>query len=204
MASGGVPEGKSGYNLVMSDVTRILESLKQGDDKACEQLVPLVYDELRRLARAKMASEAAGNTLSPTALVHEAYLRLLGPVDAPRWDGRGHFYAAAAQAMRRILIERARKKKTARAGGAAKKLTLLEVDCAIDPRDERLLGLDEALAKLMDEQPTAGRLVELRYFGGLTIDEAARALEISPRTAKRYWTYAKAWLQREIERDQAR
>jgi RNA polymerase sigma factor (TIGR02999 family) len=167
----------------MSNVTRILKSVELGDAVASEQLIPLVYDELRQLARAKMAAEAAGNTLSPTALVHEAYLRLTGPEEEQRWDGRGHFYAAAAEAMRRILIERARKKKSVRAGGMAKKLTLLEVDCAIDPMDDRLLALDEALTKLLDDQPPVGQLVKLRYFGGLTIGQAAHAMGTSPRTA---------------------
>jgi RNA polymerase sigma factor (TIGR02999 family) len=192
------------YNVGMRDVSRIFKLIETGDANASEQLVLLVYDDLRRLARAKLSAEAPGNTLSPTALVHEAYLRIVGEDDANRWNGPGHFYGAAAEAMRRILIDRARRKKSSRRGGDLKRRVLLEPDCPINPEDERLVDLDEALARLLEQQPAIGQLVKLRYFGGLTIVQAAAALNISPRTAKRHWVYAKAWLGREIQRNAPR
>ena len=183
----------------MSDVTRILSAIEQGDANAAEQLLPLVYDELRKLAAVKLARETSGQTLQPTALVHEAYLRLVDSEGGPEWDSRGHFFAAAAEAMRRILIENARRKKSIRHGGALDRHLLSDRDAVAELDDDRLLALDEALSELIKEKPVIGRLVELRYFGGLTIDQAATALKISPRSANRYWTYAKAWLGHKIE-----
>lgn len=183
----------------MSEVTRILSAIEQGDKHASEELLPLVYAELRKLAAAKLSSEKPGQTLQPTALVHEAYLRLVD-VDQPQeWDGRGHFFAAAAEAMRRILIENARHKKSDRAGGAMARQPLTPDNAPAPSNDDRLLALDEALARLKGERPDIARLVELRYFVGLTNEQAASILKISPRTADRYWVYAKAWLGRSIE-----
>ena len=181
----------------MSDVTRILEAAEQGDPAAADQLLPLVYDELRRLAAHKMANEAAGHTLQPTALVHEAWLRLVGNQNQ-KWDGRAHFFAAAAEAMRRILIDRARRKRAVRHGGDQQRLDIHEVDLASPGDDDQLLAINEALDKLAVEHKTDAELVKLRYFIGMTNDEAAEALGIAPRTAKYYWTHARAWLFREI------
>ncbi len=183
----------------MSDVTQILFAIEQGDPNAPEQLLPIVYDELRKLAAVKLARENSGQTLQPTALVHEAYLRLVDGERAQEWDSCGHFFAAAAEAMRRILIDNARRKKSARHGGALVRHPLTDRDARQESDDDRLLALDEALSELLKEKPEIGRLVELRYFGGLTIEQAAAALNISPRSANRYWTYAKAWLGYRIE-----
>ncbi|MCR9292998.1 MAG: sigma-70 family RNA polymerase sigma factor [bacterium] len=183
----------------MSQVTQILLKLEQGDPQAAERLLPLVYDELRKLASAKLARESAGHTLQPTALVHEAYLRLVDQDAAPAWNSRGHFFGAAAQAMRRILVESARRRQTAKAGGGMARVPLEEHEVAIDQEDERLLALHEALSELQTEQPQIAQLVELRYFGGLTIEQAADALGVSTRTANRYWVYAKAWLTSSIQ-----
>ncbi len=183
----------------MSDVTRILSRIESGDPRAADELLPLVYDALRRLAAQKMIHEAADHTLQPTALVHEAYVRLVDGESAQRWDNRGHFYAAAAEAMRRILIEEARRKQTLRRGGGLVRLDFDEELAVADVTDAaRLLALDEALQKLAVTDPESAKLVELRYFAGMTVDEAARLLDISPRTAKRNWAYARAWLQREM------
>jgi RNA polymerase sigma factor (TIGR02999 family) len=182
----------------MNEVTRILNDLQQGNPHAAAQLLPLVYDELRKLAAARLAQEAPGNTLDATALVHEAYLRLVGPADADRWDHRGHFFAAAATAMRRILIERARKKQRLIHGGNRRRQEL-HPDLAAAPQpDEELLALDAALARLAERDPLKARLVELRYFAGLTGDQAAQILGISPSTADRHWVFARAWLRREV------
>lgn len=178
----------------MGNVTQILSAIEEGDPKAAEELLPLVYDELRRLAAARLAQEKPGQTLQATALVHDAYLRLVDVKRVQQWESRGHFFAAAAEAMRRILVDRARRKQSERAGGKNVRLTLTEGDLAVAQTDERLLALDEALTELTDRKPVVGRLVELRYFAGLTIDEAAATLCISSRSANRYWTYAKAWL----------
>jgi RNA polymerase sigma factor (TIGR02999 family) len=181
----------------MSEVTRILSAIEQGDPRAAEQLLPLVYDELRKLAAAKLAQEKPGQTLQATALVHEAYLRLLGGGD-PGWDSRGHFFAAAAEAMRRIVVESARRKNRARHGGGRHRV---EVDLADLPTGlpaEDLLALDEALARLEQLDPVKARLVTLRYFAGMTIEQAAAALNISRVTAHRYWTFARAWLHQQI------
>jgi len=183
----------------VSDVTRILEAAEQGDPTAADQLLPLVYKELRRLAARKMANEAAGQTLQPTALVHEAWLRLVGN-ENQKWDGRAHFFAAAAEAMRRILIDRARRKRAARHGGDQQRVDIQEVDLASPGSDDQLLALSDALDKLAVEHKAEAELVKLRYFVGMTIEEAAEVLGISPRTAKYYWTHARAWLFRQIER----
>jgi RNA polymerase sigma factor (TIGR02999 family) len=181
----------------MSDVTRLLSAVGQGDSQAAAQLLPLVYDELRRLAAQKLAREAPGQTLQPTALVHEAYLRLVGKED-PGWDGRRHFFAAAAEAMRRILVYRARHKRTRKRSGGLQRQDY-DIDGLAQPAPAPdLVALDEALDRLAARDPIKAELVKLRYFTGLTIEEAAGLLDISPTTAKRYWTYARAWLFREI------
>ena len=181
----------------MSDVTRILEAAQHGDSSAADQLLPLVYDELRRLAAHKMANEAAGQTLQPTALVHEAWLRLVGN-ENQKWDGRGHFFGAAAEAMRRILIDRARRKGAIRHGGDQQRVDFQGVDLASSADDDQLLALNEALDKLAVAHKAEAELVKLRYFVGMTNDEAAEVMGISPRTAKYYWTHARAWLFREV------
>ncbi|WP_345681769.1 ECF-type sigma factor [Novipirellula caenicola] len=183
-----------------SEVTKILTAIDGGDRQAAGQLLPLVYDELRRLASHKMAQEKAGQTLQPTALVHEAFMRLVGGEDRAQWDSRGHFFAAAAEAMRRILIESARRRNAEKRGGGLVRSELNDDDAVLDPDDfETLLSLDEALTKLASEDPELAKLVELRYFTGLTIDETAEVLGVSPRTTKRNWTYARAWLRRELD-----
>lgn len=178
----------------MTEVTHILSKLAQGDAQAAGQLLPLVYEELRKLAAARMAEERPGNTLNATALVHEAYLRLVGPADEARWDNRGHFFAAAAEAMRRILVDAARRKQTERHGGQRHRVELIDVAAKVPIEDERLLALDAALTRLAAEDPVAAQVVELRHFGGLSIEEAATALGLSRATAYRHWTYARAWL----------
>jgi RNA polymerase sigma factor (TIGR02999 family) len=183
----------------MSDVTQILNALAQGDPRAAEQLLPLVYDELRRLAAQKMAREDPGQTLQPTALVHEAYLRLLGKGDEPSWDSRGHFFAAAAEAMRRILVENARRKRSRKHGGGLRRHDVEELQLAGPEPFEDLLALDEALNKLAEKDRLKADLVKLRYFAGMTIEEAADILGISTATAKRYWNYARAWLYQAIQ-----
>jgi RNA polymerase sigma factor (TIGR02999 family) len=180
----------------VSDVTQILNAVAGGDPQAARELLPLVYDELRRLAAARLAGEAPGQTLDATALVHEAYLRLVGPADERRWNDRGHFFAAAAEAMRRILIDSARRKLAQKRGGGLHRQPLDAV--AAPGPDEELLALDEALRKLAAADPLKARLVELRYFAGLTGEQAAAALGISPTTADRHWAYARAWLQTEV------
>ena len=184
----------------MTEVTRILSAIEDGDPHAAEQLLPLVYDELRRLAAQKLAQEAPGQTLQATALVHEAYVRLVGTRGEPHWDSRGHFFAAAAEAMRRILIDNARRKQAQRHGGGWQRHDLLEAELAIDSTGAELFAVDEALSRLATREPVIAKLVELRFFGGLTLDEAARWLGISDRTAYRHWAYARAWLRRELDR----
>ena len=187
----------------MSDVTHILSAIEQGDPSAAEQLLPLVYDELRQLAAAKLAQEKAGQTLQATALVHEAYLRLMDGEEAQHWNGRGHFFAAAAEAMRRILVESARRKKRIKHGGGREPV---EIDMASLPTrmtSDELLALDEALEKLRQHDPVKAQLVTLRYFGGMTIEQASEVLNISRVTAHRYWTYARAWLHQQITGDAA-
>jgi RNA polymerase sigma factor (TIGR02999 family) len=182
----------------VSDATRILESAQQGDPKAADELLPLVYEELKRLAAHKMAHEAPGQTLQPTALVHEAWLRLIGGEGQAQFQNRAHFFAAAAEAMRRILIDRARRKLAVRHGGDQQRVDIHEVDLATPSDDDQLLAVSEALDKLAVQHQTEAELVKLRYFTGMTNDEAAEVLGISPRTAKYYWTHARAWLFREI------
>ena len=182
----------------MTDVTRILNDMQKGDLAAANELLPLVYAELRRLAEHRMQREVPGQTLQPTALVHEAYLRLLGTTEIA-WDGRAHFFAAAAEAMRRILIESARKRKTFKRGGDKARFVISESDAVADeaPLDD-LLDLDAALKKLEKEDPKLAKLVELRYFAGLKIDEIAEVLDVSPRTIRRNWVFARAWFGREL------
>src|SRR5215468_10091157 len=182
----------------MTDVSNLLDRIRQGEPAAADGLLPLVYDELRKLAAARLAGEAPGNTLDATALVHEAYLRLVGPADADRWDGRGHFFAAAAEAMRRILVEAARRKRREKHGGDRNRIDLDAAQpAAPEPRDD-LVALDAALTRLATVDPQAAKLVELRHFTGLSIHEAAQALGIAPRTADRVWAFARAWLHREL------
>lgn len=188
------------------EVARLMKAAAAGDRTATGQLLPLVYDELRRLADRKMSRENPGQTLTPTALVHEAYLRLVKSDDLPRWDTRAHFYSAAAEAMRRILIESARRKGRIRHGGELNRIRI-ESDLIPDDQTEfgdELLELDRALEELRQEHPEVARIVLLRYFGGLTMGDAAAALEISTRTAQRHWAFAKAWLYRKLHSDQGR
>jgi RNA polymerase sigma factor (TIGR02999 family) len=183
----------------MSEVTRILSAMEQGDPHAAEQLLPLVYDELRRLAAQKLAQETPGQTLQATALVHEAYLRLVDVEKAQHWNSRGHFFAAAAQAMRRILVENARRKASTKRGGGRARQELDEDNLVAPQVPDDLLALDEALAQLAETDPQAAELVQLRYFAGFTVPQAAEALGISPRTADFLWAFARAWLLRKIE-----
>jgi RNA polymerase sigma factor (TIGR02999 family) len=181
----------------MNEVTQILTAIEQGDPHAAEQLLPLVYDELRQLAAQKLAQETPGQTLQATALVHEAYLRLMDTEKSPHWDGRGHFFAAAAEAMRRILIDRARRRQAAKRGSKMRRVDLDAGALLAAPEDqatEDLLTLDDALQQFESEDPVKARLVKLRYFAGLSLPEAAEVLGISAATAKRYWVYARSWL----------
>ncbi len=178
----------------MSDVTRILSQIEQGDPQAAEKLLPLVYNELRHLAAVKLAQEKPGQTLQATALVHEAYIRLVGGDNAQLWKNRGHFFGAAAEAMRRILVENARTKVAVKRGGELKRVNLEQAATLGDQPLEELLALDEALDKLRLEDPVKANLVQLRYFAGMTVQQAADALCISRATADRYWGYAKVWL----------
>ena len=183
---------------LITQVTQILEACHQGDPKAAEELLPLVYGELRKLAASKMANEAAGNTLQPTALVHEAWLRLVGSA-TPGFAGRAHFFAAAAEAMRRILIDRARKKSSRKHGGGLERVDLENVDLAIETDDRILLLLNEALDEFREKDPTAADLIKLRFFAGLPYHQAAELLGLSERTAKRCWAYARAWLYQRMQ-----
>jgi RNA polymerase sigma factor (TIGR02999 family) len=188
----------------MNDLTHILSAIEQGDASAPTQLLPMVYDELRKLAAQKLANEKPGQTLQATALVHEAYLRLVNVEEAQHWNSRGHFFAAAAEAMRRILVENARRKKRTKHGGKRERV---EVELAKLPAGrsrlsaDELLALEDALEKLHEHDPVKARLVTLRYFGGMTIEQAAEVLGISRVTAHRYWTYARAWLHQRISGD---
>ena len=182
----------------MSAVTQILEAITRGEPKAADQLLPLVYEELRRLAAAKMALEAPGQTLQPTALVHEAWLRLTND-DQRKWNDRTHFFAAAAEAMRLILVDNARRKRTQRHGGGHQRVAMPELACAVAGNEDQILAVHEALEKFAAQDKPKAELVKLRYFVGMTIEEAAEALAISVPTAKRHWAYARAWLAQEIK-----
>lgn len=183
----------------MADVTQILSQIEQGNPSAAEHLLPLVYDELRKLAAAKLAYEKPGQTLQATALVHEAYLRLVDVEKVQKWHSRGHFFAAAAEAMRRILVDAARRKQSLRRGGDAQRRELLEGDIVVESVSGELLDVDNALTRLESVEPQIAQLVKLRIFAGMTLDEVAKALGILPRAAKRDWAYGRAWLQREID-----
>lgn len=182
----------------MSEVTQILSAIEQGDTHAAEKLLPLVYDELRKLAAARLAQEQPGQTLQATALVHEAYVRLVDTEKAQQWNSRGHFFAAAAEAMRRILVENARRKQSQKRGGDRGRIDLDEVAVADPERGDDMLALDEALSSLAAADPQAAELVRLRYFAGLTIPEAAEVLGVSARSADFLWAYARAWLLRSL------
>jgi RNA polymerase sigma factor (TIGR02999 family) len=181
----------------VSDVTRVMEAAQRGDPNAAAELLPLVYQELRKLAASKMANEAAGHTLQPTALVHEAWLRLVGQ-ENPKFAGRGHFFAAAAEAMRRILIDQARRKRAKRHGGGQERVDIQQIDLAPQEPDDQLLAINDALDKLAEQDAVEAELVKLRYFVGLSVEEAASLLDISPRTARNYWAHARTWLYHEV------
>jgi RNA polymerase sigma factor (TIGR02999 family) len=187
----------------MTDVTRVLEAIEQGDPRAADRLLPLIYDELRRLAAQRLAHEKPGQTLDATALVHEAYLRLVGSPgresgeEPQQWDNRGHFFAAAAESMRRILVERARRKGRLKRGGSRQRIDI--ADAAAPVADERLLALDEALTRLAAEDPVAARVVELRYFAGLGHEQVAATLGVTVYQARQKWTYARAWLRDSLD-----
>ncbi len=183
--------------MAVTDVTRLLEAMQQGKPQAAGELLPLVYEELRRIAAYKMAQESPGHTLQPTALVHEAWLRMIGDGNE-QFGGRAHFFAVAAEAMRRILVESARRKRSLKRGGAAQREQLTESRLVLAAPSEEVLAIDEALDLLATEDPVAADLVKLRYFVGMTMNEAAAALGLPLRTAERFWTYARAWLKREI------
>jgi RNA polymerase sigma factor (TIGR02999 family) len=185
----------------MADVTRILSAIEAGDPQAAEELLPLVYDELRRLAAQKLVHERPGQTLDATALVHEAYLRLVDVDKAQHWDSRGHFFAAAAEAMRRILLNRARDKKRVKRGGDRRRVDLDQIEIALDTDEGQLIALDAALTELAAEDPDAARLVNLRFFAGLTLRDAATLLGLAPRTAERQWAYVRAWLYARLRPD---
>ena len=186
------------HSTDMSDVTLLLDAAAAGDPKAAAELLPLVYDELRKLAAARMAEEKPGQTLQATALVHEAYVRLVGGDETRQWNGRGHFLAAAAEAMRRILVEAARRKVSLKRGGGRGRAELRDSDLVIDDAPDEVLAVDEALAGLAVADPQAAELVMLRYFAGLSVPEAAEALGLTTRTAERLWSYARAWLRRAL------
>lgn len=184
----------------MSNVTQILQAAEQGDAKAANELLPLVYEELRRLAAYKMSQEAPGHTLQPTALVHEAYLRLVGPGQSQQWDGRGHFFAAAAEAMRRILVESARRKRRLKHGGQLERVDVDEVELPLPMPGDELLALDEALDRLATVDSRAAEVVKLCFFVGLTQEQAGKELGISLATAERLWSFARAWLFQEMQK----
>jgi RNA polymerase sigma factor (TIGR02999 family) len=187
----------------MSTIVSILDAIEQGEPNAAEQLLPLVYTELRQLAARKLASESPGNTLQPTALVHEAYLRVVEDDQHRSWDSRGHFFAAAAEAMRRILIEKARQKHRLRHGGGRQRLDLENLQLLAEGTPEEILALNEALERLETGQPVAGQVVKLRFFAGLSIQETAKTLKLSSRTVNRHWCFARAWLYQELSEKQS-
>jgi RNA polymerase sigma factor (TIGR02999 family) len=182
----------------MTEVTQLLNAISRGVPHAAADLLPLVYDELRRLAAARLADEPSGNTLQPTALVHEAYLRLVGAPDGEHWNHRGHFFAAAAEAIRRILVEHARRKKRRKHGGDRRRLSLEAAESLVQAPSEDLQALDEALTRLTAHDPIKAEVVKLRFFAGLTMPEVARSLDLSLATVERYWTYARLWLYAEL------
>jgi RNA polymerase sigma factor (TIGR02999 family) len=184
----------------MSEVTRILSAIEQGDPHAAEQLLPLVYDELRKLAAQKLAQEKPGQTLQATALVHEAYLRMVDTEEAQHWNSRRHFFSAASEAMRRILVESARRKRSRKYGAGRQRVELQEVHCHIEPPNDDILAVDEALQALEQVDPQVAALVKLHFFTGLSLQKAAEALGISERSAYRDWAYARAWLARFLRR----
>jgi RNA polymerase sigma factor (TIGR02999 family) len=184
----------------MSDITLVLNRAAQGDPKAADQLLPLVYEEMRKLAAAKLANESPGQTLQPTALVHEAWLRLVGHGPAQEWNGRGHFFGAAAEAMRRILVERARRKARIRHGGQLERVDLDSVDIASECSDDQVLAVNEALEKLAQHDAVGAKLIELRFFLGVPHGEAAKMLGLPERTATRVWAFARAWLHEELKK----
>ncbi len=186
----------------MTDLTQMLGAVERGEEKSAARLLPLVYEELRRLAAAKMSGEPENQTLQPTALVHEAWLRLTVPGEV-QWQNRAHFFGAAAEAMRRILIEKARRRQAAKRGGGWERLDLDHVEIATETEGDTLLAVDEALEKLVGIDPKAAELVKLRFFGGLTLEEAGKTLGLSERTAKRYWAFARAWLYQELRQQAA-
>jgi RNA polymerase sigma factor (TIGR02999 family) len=187
--------------LAMSDVTQILSQIEQGDPQAAEKLLPLVYDELRKLAAVRLAGEKPGQTLQATALVHEAYVKLVNGQESQQWNSRGHFFGAAAEAMRRILVDNARRKMALKQGGDWQRTKADFERMSAPETSEEVLAIDEALAKLSRQKPAVAKLVELRYFAGLSLEDAASVLQLSARTAHRYWAYAKAWLHQEISSD---
>jgi RNA polymerase sigma factor (TIGR02999 family) len=194
------------YDPATSEVTQILQAVAQGDRQSAEQLLPLVYNELRKLAAQKLAQKAPGQTLQATALVHEAYLRLVSKeaaegADKQHWDSRGHFFVAAAEAMRRILLDRARDKRCNKRGGACKRLQLDNVDVCMQEAPDAMCDLDEALQKLAQEEPVGAELFKLRFFAGLSVSEAACTLDIARRTAYRHWAFARAWLYKQLGAD---
>jgi len=188
-------------SITMSDVTRILSQIESGDPQAAEELLPLVYRELRELAADKMAQDQPGQTLQATALVHEAYIRLVDVEKAQHWDSRGHFFAAAAEAMRRILIDRARNKHRMKRGGHLQRVDFDKLEVASDAPGDDILQLDEAITKLGEENQPLADLVKMRFYAGLSVEEAGMALGISTRTARRHWSYARAWLFRALRHD---
>ncbi|MHC4401577.1 MAG: ECF-type sigma factor [Planctomycetota bacterium] len=185
----------------MTDVTRILSAIEQGDPSAAEQLLPVVYDELRKLAAQKMAQEAPGQTLQATGLVHEAYMRLVDVEKAQHWNSRGHFFGAAAEAMRRILVENARRKQQLKYGGGLQRVDLDHAAPVTNASPEQLLALEDALSQLDRDDPTAAKVFKLHYFAGLSMEQAAEVLSVSRATAYRHWTFARAWLQSQIPTD---
>ena len=182
----------------MTEVTQLLNAMDQGDPQAAVELLPLVYDELRRLAAAWLAAEPSGNTLQPTALVHEAYIRLVGTSDGAGWDHRGHFFAAAAEAIRRLIVENARSKQRQKRGGDQRRISLEVAESLVQAPSEDFLALDEALTRLAEHDPIKAEVVKLRFFAGLTMPEIAQSLNLSLATVERYWTYARTWLYAEL------
>ncbi len=186
--------------ITMNEITRILSDIEQGAPQAAEQLLPLVYDELRQLAAGKLAQESPGQTLEATALVHEAYVRLVDTQTVQNWNSRGHFFAAAAEAMRRILIENARRRNADKHGGGWHRQEFLETELALESTCDAFLAVDEALRKLESEKPEVTKVIEMRFFAGLKLEEIATVLQLSERTVYRHWAYARAWLRRELDR----